>query len=54
MIDGKPMTYQQAIQKKFGLDVGKMKQADFESYFTGKGNKFIKQYDLFGQIVPGQ
>jgi hypothetical protein len=48
MIDGKPMTYQQAIQKKFGLDVGKMKQADFESYFTGKGKKFVKQYDLFG------
>jgi hypothetical protein len=55
MIDGKtPMTMQQAIQKKFGLDVGTMTQPDFESYFTGKGNKFIKQYDLFGQIVPGQ
>jgi hypothetical protein len=48
MIDGKPMTQQQAIQKKFGLDVGTMTQSDFESYFTGKGNKFIKQYDLFG------
>jgi hypothetical protein len=49
MIDGKtPMTMQQAIQKKFGLDVGKMKQADFESYFTGKGRKYVKQYDLFG------
>jgi hypothetical protein len=48
MIDGKTMTMQQAIQKKFGLDVGKMKQADFESYMTGKGRKYVKQYDLFG------
>jgi hypothetical protein len=50
MIDGKtPMTMQQAIQKKFGLDVGTMTQPDFESYFTGKGKKFISQFDLFGE-----
>jgi len=54
MIDGKPMTYQQAIQKKFGLDVGKMKQADFESYMTGKGRKYVKQYDLFGSTPAVQ
>jgi hypothetical protein len=54
MIDGKPMTYQQAIQKKFGLDVGGMKQADFESYMTGKGKKFINQYDLFGSTPISQ
>jgi hypothetical protein len=54
MIDGKPMTYQQAIQKKFGLDVGKMKQADFESYMTGKGRKYVKQYDLFGSTPVTQ
>jgi hypothetical protein len=49
MIDGKTMTMQQAIQKKFGLDVGKMKQEEFESYMTGKGRKYVKQYDLFGE-----
>jgi len=54
MINGKPMSQQQAIQKKFGLDVGTMTNPDFESYMIGKGKKFINQYDLFGQIVPGQ
>jgi hypothetical protein len=50
MIDGKtPMTMQQAMQKKFGLDVGTMTNPDFESYFTGKGKKFISQFDLFGE-----
>jgi hypothetical protein len=51
MIDGKPMTYQQAIQKQFGLGVGGMKQGDFESYMTGRGNKFVKQYDLFNPFL---
>jgi hypothetical protein len=50
MINGKPMTYQQAIQKQFGLGVGGMKQGDFESYMTGKGKKFVSQYSLSGPI----
>jgi hypothetical protein len=54
MIDGKPMTYQQAIQKKFGLDVGTMTNPDFESYMTGKGRKYVKQYDLFGSTPAVQ
>jgi len=49
MIDGKtPMTMQQAIDQKYGLGVKGMKNPEFESYMTGKGKKFVKQYDLFG------
>jgi hypothetical protein len=48
MIDGKPMSQQQAIQKKYGLNVGGMTNSEFESYMTGKGKKFVNQYDLFG------
>lgn len=54
MIDGKPMTYQQAIDKKYGLGVGKMTNPDFENYAIGKGKKFIKQYDLFGATPTTQ
>jgi hypothetical protein len=48
MIDSKPMSQQQAIQKKYGLNVGGMTNSEFESYMTGKGKKFVNQYDLFG------
>jgi hypothetical protein len=48
MIDGKPMSQQQAIQKKYGLDVGTMTNPEFEAYMIGKGKKFVNQYDLFG------
>lgn len=47
MIDGKPMTYQQAVQKQFGLNVGGMGQADFESYMIGRGKKFIREHGFF-------
>jgi hypothetical protein len=47
MIDGKPMTYQQAVQKQFGLNVGGMSQADFESYMIGRGKKFVRQHGFF-------
>jgi len=50
MINGKPMTQQQAIQKKYGLDVGGMTQSEFESYMIGKGKKFINQYNLSSPI----
>jgi hypothetical protein len=54
MIDGKPMTYQQAIDKKYGLGVGGMTNPDFEPYMIGKGKKFVKQYDLFGETPAVQ
>jgi hypothetical protein len=54
MINGKPMSQQQAIQKKYGLDVGGMTQSEFESYMTGKGKKFVNQYDLFGPTTQQQ
>jgi hypothetical protein len=54
MINGKPMSQQQAIQKKFGLDVGTMTNPEFESYMIGKGKKFINQYDLFGPTPANQ
>jgi hypothetical protein len=54
MIDGKPMSQQQAIQKKYGLNVGGMTNSEFESYMTGKGKKFVNQYDLFGSTPISQ
>jgi hypothetical protein len=54
MINGKPMSQQQAIQKKYGLDVGTMTNPEFEAYMTGKGKKFINQYDLFGSTPAVQ
>jgi len=54
MINGKPMTMQQAIDKKYGLGVGGMTNPEFESYMIGKGKKFVNQYDLSGIIQQGQ
>jgi hypothetical protein len=52
MIDGKPMTYQQAMEKAFGLGVGTMTQEDFNPFAIGKGKKWLKQFNPLGQNNP--